>query len=286
MLFRQFLFLLLVFGFSALNVHAQEAVSVEPPSEEELLPQTDPLYSDEDLPEDKLFFDSEALVPEGELAKNTGPRKVNPRLEPGSRFVVVRKNYEFDSAQAGIVAAERAVKLGRYDSALTIYNNLLDEGKDTSKVLLGRAIALQKLGRVDEAVLAYETFLELQPENLEAQVNMLGLMSERFPAVSLRRLLTLFEGHKRNSGIAAQIAVVYARLNEYENAVRYLGIAAGMEPQNPLHFFNMAVIAEKTNNRDDAIRYYERALEVDTIHGTGDSIPREKVFERLSVLRS
>ena len=58
-----------------------------------------------------------------------------------------------------------------------------------------------------------------------------------------------------------------------------------MEPQNATHLFNMAVIADRAGERDQAIQYYEEALETDTLYSAGKSIPRESVFQRLADLR-
>ena len=47
----------------------------------------------------------------------------------------------------------------------------------------------------------------------------------------------------------------------------------------------MAVIADRAGRTDEAIKYYEKALEVDTIHAGGRTIPRESVYERLARIR-
>lgn len=86
-------------------------------------------------------------------------------------------------------------------------------------------------------------------------------------------------------GMVAQIAVMQAKLARFDEAIRYLGIAASMQPKNASHLFNMAVIADRAGSKKEAIQYYEEALEIDTLYGAGRSIPREAVFERLALLR-
>lgn len=252
---------------------AQEALSNLPdPAETEAI-------------EEDVFFDAQSLVPTGEMGRKSGPTKVNPRLQPASKLVVVKKNYTSGSKPAQLVAAERATKLGRYDSALEIYDRLYATNKRDPNILMGRAVVLQKLGRDDEAVEAYDHFLSLRPDNVEAQVNMLGLMGQRYPAVALQRLQELSEKNPRNVGLIAQIAVVQAKMARFEDAIRYLGMAASMEPENANHIFNMAVIADRAGSKKEAIKYYEQALEVDTLYGAGKTIPRESVFQRLAQLR-
>lgn len=239
---------------------------------------------EEDVDEN-LFFDAEALVPTGEMGLKGGPRKVSPRLEPASKFIVVRKNYSSKSSQAQLVSAERAMSLGRYQAALDMYEALYAKNKRDPNILIGRATAYQHVGNAEAAIQAYEELLELRPNNVEAQINMLGLMGQRYPAVALRRLMDLREENPGHVGVAAQIAVVQAELGRYEDAIKYLGIAAGMEPRNAGHIFNMAVIADRAGSTDQAVRYYEEALEIDTIYGGGRTIPRDSVFERLAQLR-
>ena len=177
------------------------------------------------------------------------------------------------------------MKLGRHESALAIYDSLQTRHQSNHNVLLGRAVALQHLGRDQEAVMAYEDFLTHEPKNIDARINMLGLVAQRYPAVSLHKLAALYEENPRHVGVIAQIAVVQAKLARFGEAIQYLGIAAGLEPNNAGHIFNMAVIADRAGQKDEAIKYYESALEVDTLHGSGRSIPRESVFERLAELR-
>ena len=236
-------------------------------------------------PDENLFFDADNLVPEGEMGAKGGPRKVNPSLEPASKMIVVTKNAGPNARQAQLVAAERAVALGRYDAALEMYNAMYQKNNRDPNVLMGRAVALQHLGQDEEAIRAYEELLNIRPENVEAQVNMIGLIGQRYPAVGLQRLMDLRERQPNNIALVGQIAVMQANTGNYEEAFKYLGMAAGMEPHNANHLFNMAVIADRAGKKADAVNYYEQALEIDTIYGGGRSIPRDAIYERLARLR-
>ena len=184
-----------------------------------------------------------------------------------------------------MTAAERAMSLGRYESALEIYDRLYAAGKRDPNVLMGRALALQHLGRNDEAIGVYDDLLGLRPNNLEAQINMLGLMAGTYPSVALKRLEDIADKHPDNIGIIAQMAYISAKLGEAQQAIRYLGMAASMEPENANHIYNMAVIADMNGAKNEAIKYYEQALEIDTLYGSGKTIPRDQVFERLARIR-
>src|SRR6202007_48416 len=98
---------------------------------------------------------------------------------------------------------------GDYDTALGFYN-LARKSEPTSVMAsLGRAAALQKLGRNDEARVAYENVLKLDPENREALTNLTGILADREPGEALKRLLDLAKDYPRFSPIVAQIGMTY-----------------------------------------------------------------------------
>ncbi|MCK6418410.1 MAG: tetratricopeptide repeat protein [Alphaproteobacteria bacterium] len=233
--------------------------------------------------DENVFFDAEDLVPRSEMATGA-PRKVNPVLQPGSSLVIVDRTAPRGSRSAELVSAQRAIKLGRFESALEILNVLYEKNKRDPQILLARAVALQKVGDTESAVLAYEELLRIQPNNTQAQVNMLGLIGDRYPAVALQRIDELSRKNPQSVGLIAQAALLSAKMGRYDDAMKYFGLAAAREPRNPSHIYNMAVIADKSGDKRNAISYYEKALEADTING-GRAIPRESVFERLAQLR-
>lgn len=238
--------------------------------------------SDDDV---DLFFDADSLVPTGEMGSKSGPRKVDPVLEPASKLIIVKKNASPDSKSAQLVAAQRAMKLGRYESALDIYDMLYAKNKRDPRILMGRAVALQRLGRFDAAISSYEELAAIDSKNVEAQVNMLGLLGTKYPSVALRRLLDLRDEYPHHVGIVSQIGVMQAQLGSLQEAMRYLGIAASMEPHNPSHVYNMAVISDRAGVKKQAVRYYEQALELDSVYGRSQTLPRESIYERLANIR-
>jgi Flp pilus assembly protein TadD len=256
---------------------AKEAVKVEPAKPQGIT------KAEAGFDED-LFYDAKDVVPEGELAKKSA-RKVNPKLEPGSKLIVVTRDSGPGSPQAQLVSAGRALKLGRYDAALDIYQALYEKNRRDPQVLMGVAVALQRMGNFEASIAAYQELLDIQPKNIGAEVNMLGLMSEKYPAVAVRRLEELRVSNPSDLGVVAQLAVTQAQLNNTQEALKYLAVAASMQPDNPGHVYNMAIIADRAGNRKEAVQYYEQALEMDSVYGGGRSLPRDVIFERLARLR-
>lgn len=231
------------------------------------------------------YFDSDSLSPSAARRSSPAPREVDPRYEPGSRFVVVRKGAGADSVQARIVSAQRALKLGRYASAMEMYEQLYKKAPKNKQVLMGLAVAQQESGFTDSALATYEELLRLDPKNKDATVNMLGLVKSQYPSVAFRRLKDLWEKYPQNAGVAAQLGLTSAALGNAQEAVRYLGIAASIEPNNANHFYNMAVVSDQAGAYKDAMELYQKALEVDISFGGGRTIPRDQVYDRLANLR-
>lgn len=238
----------------------------------------------DDIYAEDVFYDAESLVPDGELARRS-TRILNPARQPASRFIVVKKGQSAGSQGAKLIAASRALKLGRYESALEIYNGLIAKNKRNTSAIMGRAITLQKMDMADEAIFAYEALLNIQPDNLEARINMLGLMSKKYPGVALRQLLDLKDKNPDNVDLLAQIGIVHGYMNNTRDALKYLGIAVSMEPKNSAHYFTMAVIADKAGMKKQAVTLYEKALEVDAVYSGSRSLPRDVVFARLAKIR-
>jgi Flp pilus assembly protein TadD len=219
------------------------------------------------------------------MANAVGPRIVHPDKEPGSKFIIVEKNSGPQSTDSRIMAANRALSLGHYDAAVDMFDTLYKKNPRDPRILMGRAVALQNTGRTEAALKTYDQLLTIDHNNPEALVNMLGILRKEYPEVALRRLMNLHEKYPANAMIAAQIGVTEADQGHLADAVRFLGMAVSMEPNNAQHLFNMAIVEDRAGKKDDAIKYYQQALETDAVYGDSRSVPREQIYDRLSILR-
>ncbi|MAZ76883.1 MAG: hypothetical protein CMH31_06240 [Micavibrio sp.] len=230
-----------------------------------------------------VYFDS--LSQDIGLQESAAPRRIDPRYEPASSYIVVKKGAEANTHQAMLVSANRALSLGRYSSALELFEKLYSKNKKDRNVLMGLAVAQQNNGFAESAVATYEELLEIDPDNVDANINMLGLIKRQYPSIAYRRLVDLWEKNPRNAGLAAQIGLASAELGNSDDAIHYLGLAASLEPRNAGHYYNMAVIVDRAGAQKQAIDYYEKALELDATFGGSRTVPRDSIYDRLSKLR-
>jgi len=236
------------------------------------------------IPHSGTYYDSASIGP-SPLGASAGPRKVDPLYEPGSSFVIVEKNAKASSRKANIVAAQRALKLKRYSSALELYEKLYKKNPKDQQVLMGLAVAQQQSGFTESAIVTYEELLKRNHHHAGAMVNLMGLLETRRPDAALRKLQKLWSENQQNPSVAAQLGLVSAKMGNLENSTRYLGIAASLEPDNPLHYYNLAIVMDQAESYKTAIEYYQKALERDSSRRGGGTIPREQVYDRLAELR-
>jgi Flp pilus assembly protein TadD len=252
------------------------AVTPEEPAKEPVVAVMNPVEKDE-----PVYYDA----PMGKALTDIPAPSMDPKRGKHESIIVVSDTITASTQDSAVAAASRALRLGRYDTALDMYDELYRANPRDERILMGRAVTLQKLGRPAEAIKAYEALLDLSSGNPDAVVNLMGLIRKEHPAVALEKLLDLKARHPGNASILAQLGVAYADAGNLEDAAKSLLQASRIEPNNPQHYFNMGVIAERMKDRRLAIRYYEKALEIDAVYGTGRSINRDTIYDRLARLR-
>lgn len=234
------------------------------------------------------YYDSDAIVPDSALeeAGATGPRKVDPALEPGQTFVVVKKTGAASSFEAQYVAATRALKLGRYAAAMEMFEKLYKKSRKDPRILMGLAVAQQGAGFKESAAATYGELLDVQPNNADAIINLMGIMKDQYPSVTLQRLSDLRGKYPMNAGVPAQMGLANAEMKNYDDALRDFEVAASLDPRNPSHIYNMAIVVDRKGNVPEAIKLYEQALQLDaSLADTANGLPREEIYDRLAILR-
>lgn len=204
---------------------------------------------------------------------------------PAQRVVSVQRKAGAGEYKSQMASATRALTLGQYDAAMEMFEALRRNNPDDVRVLMGLAVAQQRFGLDEAAQHTYESVLALDPDHAEATVNMLGLMQDDKPEEARAKLASLWNKNPQSPAIAAQLGLLSAQLGQTDDAMRYVGIAASLEPHNAGHLYNMAVISDRKGGRGRAIELYEKALEIDATYGAGKSVPRDMIYDRLYYLR-
>src|SRR2546423_2210488 len=148
------------------------------------------------------------------------------------------------------LAAESYLRLGYMDRALTELEQALQESPTSVPTRLNYALALQKLGRTQQAVAEYQRVLQVDPRNITALVRwhiamITGMGTARATTLEV---LTHIRWHLRGEG-----------QRQYEMVVREYSQAAETYPNN----FDVRVaqgqIHQQCGNYDQAIDAYQFA---------------------------
>ncbi|MEA1938811.1 MAG: tetratricopeptide repeat protein, partial [Pseudomonadota bacterium] len=160
----------------------------------------------------------------------------------------------------------------------------LDRDPDDTRFIMGRAVALQKMGQTSAAIRAYQRVIVVDPDNFVALTNLLGLIGRNSPRAALSELITLVDKYPDQDMIAAQIGFTYAELGDSENALKNLRWAAKLAPGNPTYQMNVAVLFDQKGNTTMAATHYRNTLKLAELGNDNDSLPIETIKARLNYL--
>ncbi|MGC2854820.1 tetratricopeptide repeat protein [Novispirillum sp. DQ9] len=160
-----------------------------------------------------------------------------------------------------VAGAYRALLRGDYHAALDSYEGVLEEDPRNLQALLGRAAALHKLRRLDEARLAYERVLATESGNREALTNLLAIIGSAAPQEALARLHALERTAPDFTPVLAQIALVYGQMGADGQAVAYLQKAVAQDPANLPYRYNLAVLLDRGGHAQAAAQAYQAVLD-------------------------
>lgn len=221
----------------------------------------------------------------------TGPKvteilsvPANIRPLPNS-YLVVKKDRGGEDKKSQLTAARAALMQGRDQAALEIFNTLYEESPRDKKVLMGRAVAMQRLGQSEAAVSAYEEVLRNDPKNVEALTNMLGLMRQQDPHLALEKLQQLQDIYPSNADVAAQLGTAYGMVGKYDDALKYLDMANALKPGRASILYNQAIVYDRMGRAGEAATLYRDLIRMHADGTLDESIPVESIKRRLASIR-
>jgi Flp pilus assembly protein TadD len=217
----------------------------------------------------------------GKNAQEVPAQEANIRALP-EKYLVVKKEQNADAFSARLLAARTALAQDRLGAALELFNELYTKYPKDKSVLIGRAVAMQKLGQNAEALAAYEEALNSDPKNLEALTNMLGILNTQDRSSAIERLSQLQGVYPFNADIAAQLGMVYGAAGEYEKALKYLDMADAMKPGNPDILYNRAVAYDRMGKTQQAAGLYHQLVLLSGDITLDASFPIEAIKKRLA----
>lgn len=244
---------------------------------------TAPTDAEKAIVENAAVMDSVGALPNA-TAPDLGIEVAMIRPLP-QRYLVVKKDHSAGDVDSRLTAARLALSQDRTSAALQLFNELYDDYPRDKRVLMGRAVSLQKLGQNVEALNAYEDVLTKDPQNLEALTNMLGLLKKTNPTLANQKLIELRQAYPYNADITAQLGISYAAAGDYTEAMRYFDIAESIKPGSAFVLYNKGVLLDKMGRASEAADIYRSILRLAADGNLDQNLPLETIRRRLATLR-
>ncbi len=194
------------------------------------------------------------------------------------------KEQDFHSQKSLEMAYDASIS-GQIEGAIALYRRVLDVEPNNKQALFGLATAYHRNGQSAEAREAYIKLLSLDANNWSAMNNFLVLTGEEAPESALKELQRLEQLNPEFSPIPAQIGMVYIKLGRLDDAVKYLGRAVQLTPDNLAYRYNLAVLLDHLGYRQQAARLYRQLLQAGL---AGKELPESSrnIQDRLSFIAS
>lgn len=201
------------------------------------------------------------------------------------QYLIVKKEKGAESIDSRLAVARRALNDGRTAAALQFFNDLRNDYPSDTRVLMGRAVTLQRLGENAQALEGYEDVLINDPKNLDALTNMLGLIKQQNPQLALDKLQDLRNLYPYNADITTQLAVAYGQTGNLNEALRYITLAEALKPDSGYVMYNKAVLYDRLGRSAEAADMYRQLIRRYADGTLDQNLPIENIKKRLAVMR-
>jgi len=165
-----------------------------------------------------------------------------------------------------LLQAYEAMQEGQFESANTLYSQVLGQDPDRIDALLGVAAITWKRGRTDAASQYYGRVLELEPRNSYAQAGLIALLGNADP-VPAESKLKLLIAREPSGFLYFTLGNLYAEQGKWSRAQAAYFQAYQFRPDNPDYAFNLAVGLEHLGQARPALQYYRIALDLSFAKG-------------------
>lgn len=201
------------------------------------------------------------------------------------QYLTMKKEKAAESIDSRLATARRALNDGRTAAALQFFNDLRADYPSDTRVLMGRAVTLQRLGQNAEALQGYEDVLVNDPKNLDALTNMLGLIKQQNPQLALEKLQDLRNLYPYNADITTQLAVAYGQNGNLNESLRYITLAEALKPDSAYVLYNKAVLYDRLGRGAEAADMYRQLIRRAADGTLDQNLPIESIKKRLAVIR-
>lgn len=145
-----------------------------------------------------------------------------------------------------LAAANKKFEAGDYASAVNGYDQVLAKQPDQPVVMYNRAVALQRLGKSDEAATAYEAVLAKNPEDERAALNYGAVLKARGKPGDLDKAISIYTKALKkkpfDGSLLNNLSVLYREKKQYKDAISALRTLLMRDQKNIDAYKNLALV--------------------------------------------
>jgi Flp pilus assembly protein TadD len=200
-------------------------------------------------------------------AASAPPPSPQPReTPPASPVRIEREHIELLDPQ--LRNAYQAYRSGKLDEAQQMYLDLYRKDAQNADALLGLAAIAQQRGEYQLAAQYYAGVLRIDPRNAAANAGMASL-NEEDDDNNESRLKLLLREQGNSAVLHFALGNLYAGQSRWGEAQQAFFNAVTLEPGNAEFAYNLAVSLDHLGQAKPAVQYYQRAMQLDTLHSAG-----------------
>jgi tetratricopeptide (TPR) repeat protein len=157
--------------------------------------------------------------------------------------------------------AYNATLSGQYEASLEFYKQILASEPNNDYAKFGLATSYHKLKQYKQAKQAYYELLSTEIENKDEVIgNFLEILVEESPSNAKYVLARLSAQSPNADYILARSALAYDKINKQDESILLLKRAISLNPKNNQYHLNLAIILDKNNESQEALKYYRKVV--------------------------
>jgi Flp pilus assembly protein TadD/ribosomal protein S27AE len=235
--------------------------------------------------EEKRIPMKDSTIPGKLRVKPPEAEEVKPKPVPSTP--ARPETYDFERRPADDSWFNRGValeKIGKSDQAVECFDKALEENPNDSWAWFNKGVSLHRLGSLGEALYCYSKALELNPNDPDLLSNKgIALRTLGRTDEAIKCYKKALEINPRDSGIWSNLGVTYRVLGQTEEAIKCYDKALSIDKMDIGVWLNKAAALQSLERYDAAIQCYEEVLKINPYHPVAI---RNKEFALTRTLRS
>jgi tetratricopeptide (TPR) repeat protein len=161
-----------------------------------------------------------------------------------------------------------------FKEAIIFYKKAISIAPELSNIYLGLGGFYNKINDFDSAISYYKKAISLSPESVIGYNQLAWTLAERKGDVKAGLTYALKGGqlNPKNIEMKDTLAWIYYQMGNYDEALDAYKSISPIKTNNPNIYYHLGLVSQKLNRKDEAIRWFENALNLTDEFAKADDI--------------